>query len=307
MKSLSRIVVIGSSNTDLVVCSRALPRPGETVMGGEFQVHPGGKGANQAVAAARAGARVTFVARIGLDPFGDAALHRFQTDSIDTQYVTRSRTKPSGVALILIDRKGENLISVAPGSNEELTSRHVLAAAPAIRDAQGVVAQLEVPLHAVEETARLASGFGVPMLLNPAPAQPLPPALLARLAFLTPNEGELSRLSGHPIRTAADIPLATARLLKHGVLHVIVTRGAKGVCWCSHGIVRWFKAPKVRSLDTVGAGDCFTGALAAAIARKESVSHAIEFAMRAAAISVTRPGAQPSMPHHREIIAGMIR
>jgi ribokinase len=306
METLSRIVVIGSSNTDLVVRSPTLPRPGETVIGGEFQIHPGGKGANQAVAAARAGARVTLLAHIGSDPFGDAALKRFQAESIDTQFVTRSRTKPSGVALILIDRHGENLISVAPGSNEELTARHVRAAAPAIRNAHGVIAQLEVPLGAVEEAAHLASGFGVPMLLNPAPAQPLPAALLAKLAFLTPNEGELAQLSEHPIRTAADIPHAAGRLLEQGVLHVIVTRGAHGVCWCSRGIVRWFKAPKVRPVDTVGAGDCFTGALAAAMGREESVPEAIVFAMRAAAISVTRHGAQPSMPHRREIIHGTI-
>jgi ribokinase len=296
MNTLPPLVVIGSSNTDLVVRSSRLPRPGETVIGGTFQIHPGGKGANQAVAAARAGARVTFVARIGSDPFGDAALRRFQSDSIDTRFITRSRSKPSGVALILVDRMGENLISVSPGSNDELSARHIRAAASAIRAARGVVAQLEVPLPAIEEAGRLASGYGVPMLLNPAPARPLPAGLLAKLAFLTPNEGELAQLAGRPIRNAADIPHAAARLLDHGVLHVIVTRGAKGVCWCSRGLVRWFKAPVVRPVDTVGAGDCFTGALAAALARSEPVQSAIQFAMRAAAISVTRPGAQPSMP-----------
>jgi ribokinase len=241
-----------------------LPRPGETVIGGEFQVHPGGKGANQAVAAARAGARVTFVTRIGSDPFGDAAMRRFRAEGIDTQFVTRSRAQPSGVALILVDRRGENLISVASGANGELSPRQVRAAADAIRSAHAVVAQLEVPLPAVAEAARLASGYGVPMLLNPAPARALPALLLAQLSFLTPNQGELAMLTGHTIRQPADIPHAAGQLLARGVLHVIVTRGAKGVCWCSRGRVRWFKAPKVRAVDTVGAGDCFSGALATA-------------------------------------------
>jgi ribokinase len=303
MNPSPRLVVIGSSNTDLVVRSLELPRPGETVMGGEFQIHPGGKGANQAVAAARAGAHVTFVARIGADPFGDAALRRFRDDSIDTQYITRSRTKPSGVALILVDHCGENLISVAPGSNHELSPRQVQAAAPAIRQAHGVVAQLEVPLPAVEAAARLASGYGVPMIVNPAPAQRLAPGLLAQLTCLTPNEGELALLTGRPVRHPADIPAAAARLLDQGVLHVIVTRGAQGVCWCSRSGVRWLKAIKARPVDTVGAGDCFTGALAAALGGREPTEHAIQFAMRAAAISVTRTGAQPSMPHQHEILA----
>lgn len=303
MHKAPRLVVIGSSNTDLVVRSRALPRPGETVMGGQFQVHAGGKGANQAVAAARAGSFVTFIARIGSDPFGDATLRRFRLDSIDTRFISRSRTQPSGVALILVDRRGENLISVAPGSNEELAPRHVRAAAASIRAAQCVVAQLEVPLTAVEEAARLASGYGVPMLLNPAPAQPLPPNLLAKLTFLTPNEGELAHLTQQPIRNRVDIPRAAERLLQQGVRHVIVTRGPHGVCWCTHSKVRWFRAPKVRAVDTVGAGDCFTGALATALAREEPVEQAVQFAMRAAAISVTRHGAQPSMPHYREITA----
>jgi ribokinase len=303
MPTRPKIVVVGSANTDMVVKTERIPGPGETVIGGEFMMAAGGKGANQAVAAARAGARVSFVARIGSDPFGDAAMGRFRTDSIDTQFVTRSRTRPGGVALILVDRHGENLISVAPGSNDELTARHVRAAAEAIRTARAVVAQLEVPLPAVEEAARLASGYGVPMLLNPAPARPLRSDLLAQVAILIPNEGELARLSGRPIHNAAEIPKAAGQLLQQGVLHVIVTRGAKGVCWCSRGFVRWFKAPKVRPVDTVGAGDCFTGALAAAIARVEPIQQAIEFAMRAAAISVTRSGAQPSMPHRREILA----
>jgi ribokinase len=305
MKTMPRLVVVGSSNTDLVVRAPVLPRPGQTVVGADFSVHPGGKGANQAVAAARAGAQVRFVARIGADAFGDAAMHRFMADGIETGLVTRSRMSPSGVALITIDQKGENLITVAPGSNAELTAAHVRAAAAAIREARVVLAQLEIPLEAVSETARLASGYGVPLLLNPAPARRLPAGLLAAVAFLTPNEGELGLLSGRAIRGEAEIPRAAQQLLVKGVLHVIVTRGSRGVCWCSRGRVCWFKAPLVRAVDTVGAGDCFSGAFAAAIARDESIEDAIRFAMTAAAICVTRQGAQPSMPRRREILAGL--
>jgi ribokinase len=296
------VVVIGSSNTDLVVRTTELPRPGQTVGGNDFQIHAGGKGANQAVAAARAGARVALVACIGRDPFGDAAVRRFGAEGIDVRWVARTRRQASGVALILVDRHGENLISVALGSNAVLSARQVRAAATAIRNARCVVAQLEVPLAAVSEAARLASGYGVPMLLNPAPAQVLPPSLLAQLTFLTPNEGELARLTGRRVKRPQDIPEAARRLLKRGLAHVIVTCGAQGVCWCSGEGARWFKAPAVRPVDTVGAGDCFSGTLAAALARGQSVSEAIRFAATAAAICVTRPGAQPSMPRRAEIL-----
>jgi ribokinase len=301
MKTAPLVVVIGSSNTDLVVTGHTLPTPGQTVIGGEFHIHAGGKGANQAVAAARAGARVTFVACIGSDPFSDDALRRFRAESIDTRYIARSRTKPGGVALILVDRDGENLISVAPGSNDELGPRQVRAAAPAIRAARCVVAQLEVPLPSVGEAARLASGYGVPLVLNPAPARTLDRRLLAQLTCITPNEVELSLLTGIRVRNESDLVRAAGHLLEAGVLNVIVTRGARGVCWCVPGQARWFKAPRVRAIDTVGAGDCFTGTLASALARMEPMDRAIGFAMRAAAISVTRRGAQPSMPHLAEI------
>ena len=297
-----RVVVIGSSNTDFVVRTAKLPVRGETVAGREFTVDAGGKGANQAVAAARAGAKVTFVASIGRDRFGDAAMSRFEREGIDTQWIVRNSPRPSGVALIFKEPRGENMIGVALGSNEDLGVRHVTAAISAIRDAGCVVAQLEVPLVAAREAARLASGFGVPMLLNPAPATRLSPDLLAHLTLLTPNRGELALLTGHSIRDRHDIPTAARRLRHHGVSHIIITCGADGVCWCSDHGHTWFAAPRVRAVDTVGAGDCFSGALAAALARGESMSDAIRFAVTAAAICVTRNGAQQSMPRRREII-----
>ena len=298
----SRVVVIGSSNTDLVVRTPKLPGPGETVVGHEFNVHPGGKGANQAVAAARAGAKVAFVASIGRDTFGDASVARLEREGIDTRWIARNSDRPSGVALILKDHGGENMIGVAAGSNGDLEASHVRAAIPAIREAGCVVAQLEVPMAAVLEAAHLASGFGVPMLLNPAPAARLSSALLAALTLLTPNRGELARLTGKAIRQRSDIPDAARPLRHSGVSHVIVTCGAAGVCWCSDHGHRWFTAPRVRAVDTVGAGDCFSGALAAGLARGESMTDAIQFAVTAAAICVTRNGAQPSMPVRKEVL-----
>jgi ribokinase len=299
----ARVVVIGSSNTDLVVRTDKLPEPGETVTGSSFAVHAGGKGANQAVAAKRAGAGVTLVSSIGRDEFGSAAVMRFRKLGIDTRWIVRTSRKPSGVALIMTDPSGENMIGVALGSNEDLRVGHVMAAAAAIREAGCVVSQLEVPLPAVRQAARMASGFGVPMLLNPAPAVPIDPELLACLTVLTPNRGELALLTGRRVRQPLEIAAAARLIYQRGVSHVIVTCGANGVCWCSDHGVRWFAAPPVKAVDTVGAGDCFSGALAAAIARGEPMSDAIRYAVTAAAICVTRHGAQASMPARREILA----
>ncbi len=300
--TLPSVVVVGSSNTDLVITSERLPRPGETVLGGAFQVVAGGKGANQAVAAARAGARVTFVANIGRDDFGDAALRRFKGEGINTRWVSRSRTAPSGVALILVGARGENAISVARSSNSELSAQDVEAAGAAIRRARVVVAQLEVPLAAVARAVELAAGAGVPVLLNPAPARRLPKGLLRRVTWLTPNVSELGGLTGREVGSDAALVGAARSLQAVGVSHVLVTCGARGVCWCDPAGVRWIPAPRVKAVDTVGAGDCFSGALAAALARGEEVEAAIRFAVRAASISVTRAGAQPSMPRRAEIL-----
>lgn len=297
-----RIVVVGSSNTDLVITSKHLPTPGETVLGGQFQRVAGGKGANQAVAAARCGGQVSFVANIGRDDLGDAAMRRLRTEGIHLRAVVRSQQSPSGVALILVDGKGENLISVARSSNNDLAPRHIDDAAPLIQSARCLVAQLEVPLPAVRRAVDLAHRAGVPVLLNPAPAQPLPRALLRKVTWLTPNETELAFLTGaRLVRTRAVVD-AAAQLLQAGVQHVLVTCGARGVCWCCAEGVCWIPAPRVKPVDTVGAGDCFTGALAAALARGEPLEDALPFAVTAASISVTRPGAQPSMPKRSEVL-----
>lgn len=299
------VVVIGSANTDLVVRASKLPRPGETVTGGRFQIVAGGKGANQGVAAARAGARVTFIGNVGRDDFGDAILQGLRRERIDTRYIVRSKDAPSGVALIMVDFRGENLIGVARGSNDELVPRHVDTALAAIRAARCLVLQLEIPVKTVRRAIELANRHRVPVLLNPAPAQPVPASLLRQVTFLTPNEHELEALTGLPIKRRSEVEAAARKLNRLGVAHVLATCGARGVCWCGDAGVRWFPPPKVKAVDTVGAGDCFSGAFAAAITEGKAVEEAVRFAVAAAAISVTRPGAQTAMPRRREILRAL--
>jgi ribokinase len=300
-----RVVVIGSANTDLVVRVPNLPSPGETVTGRQFQIVAGGKGANQAVAAARAGARVTFVGNLGKDNFGNAILAGLRREKIDTRYIVRSKGAPGGVALIMVDARGENLIGVARGSNDALLPRHVDDALPAIRAARCLVVQLEIPLKTVRRAIELANRHRVSVLLNPAPARCIPIALLRNVTFLTPNETELAALTGLPAAKKSDVELATRRLHQAGVKHVLATCGVRGVCWRTADGVRWLSVPRVKAVDTVGAGDCFSGTFAGAIAEGKSVDAAARFAVAAAAISVTRPGAQPAMPCRREILRAL--
>jgi len=296
------IVVIGSANTDLVIRVARLPRPGETISGGRFAVVAGGKGANQTVAAARAGARVTFIANIGRDDFGDASLEGLCREGIDTRYVVRSPGTPSGVALILVDDQGENLIAVARGSNDELLPRHIDASVSALRAARCLVVQLEIPSATVRRAVRLATRHGVPVLINPAPAQHPAGRWHREATFLTPNESELAALTGLPTLGKPAVEAAARRLHSFGIPHVLATCGARGVCWCSATGTLWFAAPRVKAVDTVGAGDCFSGTFAAAIAEGKTVKEAVPFAVAAAAIAVTRPGAQPSLPTRKEIV-----
>ena len=299
------VVVVGSSNTDLVIRLDRLPRSGETISGGQFRIVPGGKGANQAVAAARAGARVTFFANIGRDAFGDASLLGLRRERIETRYVARSHTAPSGTALIMVDAHGQNLIAVARGSNDELRSEHLGPARRAMSTARCLVAQLEIPLPTVRRAIEMARRHSVPVLLNPAPAARVPADLLRQVTFLTPNESELSVLTGLPTRRRSEVQAAVRRLQALGVPHVLATCGARGVCWGGATGSRWFPAPKVNSLDTVGAGDCFTGVFAALFSEGKTIEQAVRFSLIAAAISVTREGAQSSMPTRLEIMRFM--
>ena len=298
-----RIVVVGSSNTDMVVKAERLPAPGETVTGGQFLVAPGGKGANQAVAAARLGADVTLVAKVGTDMFGDQAIAGYQKEGIHTDFIFRDPAHPTGVALILVDQKGENLISVASGANHALSPEDVQLAADRIRTADVVVLQLESPLETVAFAAEFAARAGVPVILDPAPAPagPLDPALLKHVRCLKPNETEAERLTGVRVCDEATARQAADKLLAAGVKSAIVTLGAKGALWVEGGRSGFVPGISVEALDSTAAGDAFSGALACGLARGLGLDEAARYASLVGALSVTRLGAQPSLPSELEV------
>jgi ribokinase len=292
-----RVAIIGSSNTDFVLVCDRLPQPGETLLGGEFQRHAGGKGANQAVAAARAGAKVTFIGARGDDEIGKSAAAALRREGIDLRHFTVRPGVPSGVALILLGgRSRENIIAVARSANDTLSLDDIQAAAASIEGAQAVVAQLETPLAATVAAAQLAARASIPFVLNPAPARTLPRSLLRLVHTLTPNEHEATLLTGEREPEAAAL-----RLVALGCRQVIVTLGARGALLCHENGCAHFRAPKVKAIDTVGAGDCFTGWLALGVAAGYAVEDSIRRALAAASLSVTRPGAQAGMPFREEI------
>jgi len=295
------IVVVGSSNTDMIIQLDRIPKPGETILGGTFTTAAGGKGANQAVGAARAGGRVTLVARVGQDMFGDQALAGFQKDGICVDYVARDRKAPSGVALIFVARDGENSIAVAGGANGQLSPADVRKARAVLSKAAVMVLQLEIPLPTVEAAADLASKLGVRVILNPAPARKLPKSLLRQVSILTPNETEAELLTGVKVTDEASLQRAADALLACGVGTVILTLGARGAFVAGPGVRQWVRGFKVKPVDTTAAGDIFNGALAVALAEGKPLLDAVRLANAAAAISVTRLGAQPSAPQRREI------
>lgn len=293
------IVVVGSSNTDMVIKAERLPKPGETILGGEFVMAAGGKGANQAVAAARLGGNVVFVARVGGDSLGEAAISGYAKEGIDTSFIQRDPEKATGVALILVDAKGENVISVASGANFNLSPADVDRAAEVVRSASVVVVQLETPLETIAHVAKMAKAANVPVILDPAPAPdgPLPAEILANITYIKPNETEASRLTGIDVSDEASARLAAEKLISLGARAVIVTLGRAGALAVEAGKEPLFIPSKeVTAVDATAAGDCFSGALAVALGRGESLADAARFAAAAAAVSVTRLGAQPSLP-----------
>ena len=296
------IVVVGSSNTDMVVRVPALPRPGETVLGGTFYTAAGGKGANQAVAAARAGGAVTFVACVGDDAFGAQAVQGFREDGIDTTYVFTTPDAPSGVALIMVDDDAENSIAVASGANALLRPHHIEQAQDAIAGADVLLVQLETPLETVAAAVRLAARHGVRVILNPAPAQTLDDALLQHVSVLTPNVSETELLTGLSLGDAARLAAAATALLAKGIEAVLITLGSDGLYVAASEVREQLSAFEVKAVDTTGAGDAFNGALAVALAEQQPLREAARFAAAAAALSVTRRGAQPSAPRRDEIM-----
>jgi ribokinase len=296
-----KLVVVGSSNMDLVVRSPRIPVSGETILGGDFLMVPGGKGANQAVAIAKLGARAVFVARLGDDVFGRTSLENFKKERVDTRYVTLTPGVPSGVALINVDAAGNNAIVVAPGANAKLSPDDVYRAQAEITAAGAVVAQLEVPLTTVQCAAELAHQAGVKFVLNPAPAQKLAPALLSLVTVLTPNEIEAQILTGITVVDPESASAAADRLLEAGVKSAIITMGAKGFLLADGNTREHIAAEKVNVVDTTAAGDAFTGSLAVGVAQGHSLYDSAVLANRAAALSVTRMGAQSSMPTMDEV------
>jgi ribokinase len=292
-----RILLFGSSNTDLVVVCDRLPEPGETLLGGDFQRTAGGKGANQAVAAARAGAHVIFVGARGNDDFGALAAEGLRREKIDIRHFKIHQGVPSGIALILIGGASrENVIAVAHSANDLLSDASVQAIASEFARSDAVVTQLEIPMSAVKAAAKFAHRAKTPLVLNPAPARPLPKSLLRLVHTITPNEHEAAILTGE-----ADPERAGQKLVADGCRHVVVTLGAKGALLVNSSGISRFPAAKVKPVDTVGAGDCFTGWLATGIAEDLSMPDAISRAIRAAGIAITRPGAQDAMPRRGEV------
>jgi len=296
-----KIVVVGSSNTDMIVKTERIPKPGETIIGGSFSMAAGGKGANQAVAAARAGGQVALVARVGADLFGAQAIKGFREDGINVRHVVRDKKAASGIALIFVDARGENSIAVASGANAALSPSDVQQAGKVIAAADVLLMQLESPLETIEAAAGIAQKHGVPVILNPAPAQVLPVELLKKISVLTPNEHEAELLTGMVVRGEEAAAAAAGHLVDAGVGMAIITLGSWGAYVVSpkfKGLVPGFA---VTAVDTTAAGDVFNGALAVALAEGRPMAKAVRFANAAAALSVTKLGAQPSAPLRRAI------
>jgi ribokinase len=300
-----KVVVVGSTNTDLTVRVPRIPAPGETAGGRDLCVSGGGKGANQAIAAARAGASVRVVTALGADDFGDRALAALSAEGIDVTLVRRVPGVASGVALIVVDDAGENAIAVAAGANAELSAADVAPLAGSIAPGDVLLLQLEIPMATVVAAARLARDAGAHVLLNPAPAplDPLPDALLDAVTLVVPNEHEAERLTGEPVGDAAGLVRAAAACHGRGVPHVLITLGARGVFVSGDGRTTHVEAFPATAIDTTAAGDVFCGALGVALTEGRAIEDAARFAAAAAAISVTRPGAQASAPRREEIEA----
>lgn len=297
----NKILVVGSSNTDMVITTGHLPRPGETVLGGTFLMNQGGKGANQAVTISRLGGKVFFVCKTGNDIFGHQSRRQFEKEGIDISYVFTDEKHPSGVALITVDDKAENCIVVASGANANLMPADVAKAEEAIGQADLVLMQLEIPMDTVEFVAEMAWRKGKKVILNPAPAHPLSPSLLRHLYMITPNETEAEMISGIKITDENSASEAARIISDLGVPCVILTLGSKGALVYLDSVVEMVPAFPVKAVDTTAAGDVFNGALTVALSEGRTLKEAVRFACKASAISVTRVGAQSSAPYRNEV------
>jgi ribokinase len=298
-----KIVVVGSSNMDMVIKTDHIPAPGETVLSGSFFMNPGGKGANQAVAVARLGGEALFISKTGNDVFGKQFSQLFSDEGIDIRYLLSDDDLPSGVALITVDKAGENSIVVASGANAHLHSNDMNSALEQIAKAEILLVQLEIPLDTVEFVVKYAARNGVKVILNPAPANTLSQELLESVYILTPNKTEASMISGMDVENIEDAQKAAQLICSKGAKNVVVTMGPLGAVICKEGRCTVVTAPKVETVDSTAAGDTFNGALSVAVAEGKELEDAVNFACEAAAISVTRLGAQSSIPYRNELIA----
>ena len=298
---MKKIVVIGSSNTDMVAKTERLPGRGETVLGGSFFMNQGGKGANQAVAAARLGGDVTFIAKLGNDSFGKQAIELYKSEGINVDYIFIDPVNPSGIALISVDRGGENSIIVASGANANLNVEDIEKARSVIETADIVLMQLEIPLETVEFVAKIAIEKGIKVILNPAPAHHLPLFLLNNLYAITPNRVEAEYLSGVEIVDLETAKRAADAIAEKGVKHVLITMGAEGVLIKENSRYYMVDAEKVTVVDTTAAGDTFNGALCVGLSENMPLREAAEFACKAASLSVTQMGAQSSIPYRKDL------
>lgn len=296
-----KILEVGSLNMDLVVRMPHIPKPGETLLGGEFATFPGGKGANQAVAAARLGAQVSMIGRVGNDAFGRELVDLLQKEGIDTRFVGVDPALASGVALIEVDAKGQNSIAVASGANFALTAAHVASAIGQIEKFDALVMPLETPLETIYAAARAAKQKNAQVILNPAPAQKLGADLLEMVDVIVPNEHEAAFITGIVLEGEQSCRAAAHSLRQMGAKNVVITLGWAGAFVLDGDTEEFVPAQKVVAIDTTAAGDCFTGGLAVGLAEGKPLADAVRFASAAAAISVTRRGAQPSMPYRREV------
>jgi ribokinase len=298
------VTVLGSFVADLAFRTDRIPVWGETLMGSEFKLGPGGKGSNQAVAAARAGGRVSFISKLGPDPFGDMARALYKSEGIDTQFLFSTQSATGAAAIIIDAHKGENAIIIVPGACFEVTAAEVDQARALIADSSVFVAQLELPLTVVEHGLALAHSLGVPTILNPAPAAPLPESIYRHIDYITPNESEAASLTGVSVSTIADAEKAADAFLARGVPNAIITLGAQGVFVKSAQVrahVPAVSAGKV--VETTGAGDAFNGGFAVGLSEGMGLIEAARFGCATAGISITRPGTAPSMPTRAEIDA----
>ncbi|WP_294627091.1 ribokinase [uncultured Bacteroides sp.] len=296
-----KVVVIGSSNTDMVVKANRLPVPGETVLGGTFYMNPGGKGANQAIAASRLGAEVTFISKIGYDLFGLQALEIYKSEKINTEFIFTDQKSPSGVALISVDSFGENSIIVAPGAGRSLSEEDIHKAEGKIKEADIILMQLEVPIETAEYAAAIANKYGKKVILNPAPASTLSDTFLKNVHTILPNRIEAEMLSGIKVMDVESAHRAAKTIGDKGIENVVITLGKDGAYVKERDNYVMIPAKQVETVDTTGAGDVFCGAFSVYLSKRHSLTEAVEFANAAAAIAVTRIGAQSAIPYKTEV------